>query len=192
MPATEVILLPSFLILYHTMRNNNSGSICLGNQSSDGTDATGTSLQNTNWSDYSKVRPLYLYLCNSGQSTEFSQCCVNPSAPYQTASPTSSSSIVRKHLHFSVRHNHSWVFQLLILPNQVYYIRHKDLLSNLEFFGSLTMHTSQRHNTSVQSKIWPSAPVSVGWRMRMLDRKQDRNVKEAQNMYDEKKSRQVP
>lgn len=109
-----------FLIHHHTMRNNNSGSICLGSQSSDGTDATGTFLWNTHWSDYSKVRLLYLYLCNSRQSTEFSLRCVNPSAPYPTASPFSYIQLFHHHLHFSARHNHSWVFQPLVLPNQVY------------------------------------------------------------------------
>lgn len=78
-----------FLIHYHTMRNKDRGNMCPGSQSSDGTDATVTSFQNTPWFDYSKVRLLYLCLCSSRQSIEFSQCCVNPPAPYPTASPFS-------------------------------------------------------------------------------------------------------
>lgn len=41
-----------FHIHYHTMRNKDSGSMCLGSQSSNGTDATVTSFQNTHWFDY--------------------------------------------------------------------------------------------------------------------------------------------
>lgn len=78
-----------YLIYYHTMSNKDSGNMGLGSQSSDGTDATATSFQNTHWFDYSKVRLLYLYLHSSWQSTEFSQRCINPPAPYPTASPFS-------------------------------------------------------------------------------------------------------
>lgn len=62
MPAAEVIL---FLPISNTLSHyeeSNSASICLWSQSSDGTDATGTSLQNTHWSDCSKVRLFYVYL----------------------------------------------------------------------------------------------------------------------------------
>lgn len=90
-----------FLTHYHTTRKKYSGNVCLGSQSSDRTDATVTSFWNTHWLGYSKVRLLYLYLHSSRRSTEFSHHCVNPPAPYPTASPFSHIQLFHSQLPFT-------------------------------------------------------------------------------------------
>lgn len=98
---------------YHTTRKKYRGNMCLGSQSSDGTDATVTSFRNTHWLGYSRVRLLYLFLRSSRRSTEFSHRRVNPPAPYPTASSFSHIQLFHSQLPFTFCSKTSTILSLL-------------------------------------------------------------------------------